>query len=247
MILRALLLVFVCATSLSAQSISAQYSDAADRLIRAAIQDSSTYHRLAELTDRFGPRLSGSENLERAIDWILAQMKSDGLDNVRGEPVMVPHWVRGRESAELVEPRRANLPMLGLGGSIATPPGGITAEVMVVRSFDELTRRASDARGKIVLFNVPFTSYGQTVQYRTQGAIAAARQMLMLARCGLVHAEELCAKGSRGNGQGQQGGRDLRVLLVGLRVHAGRGGGGVGSMIRKSGYRFSEKIMQTRS
>src|SRR5688572_15523419 len=175
MILRALLLVFVCATSLSAQSISAQYSDAADRLIRAAIQDSSTYHRLAELTDRFGPRLSGSENLERAIDWILAQMKSDGLDNVRGEPVMVPHWVRGRESAELVEPRRANLPMLGLGGSIATPPGGITAEVMVVRSFDELTRRASDARGKIVLFNVPFTGYGQTVQYRTQGAIAAAR------------------------------------------------------------------------
>ena len=84
MIIRALLLLCFCATSLSAQSISAQYSDAADRIIRAATQDSSTYHRLAELTDRFGPRLSGSTNLEQAIDWILAQMKSDGLDNVRG-------------------------------------------------------------------------------------------------------------------------------------------------------------------
>jgi carboxypeptidase Q len=175
MIIRAFLLVFICATSVAAQSISAQYSDAAERLIRAATQDSSTYHRLAELTDNFGPRLSGSDNLERAIDWILAQMRSDGLANVRGEPVMVPKWVRGRESAELVEPRRASLPMLGLGGSIATPAGGITAEVLIVNSFDDLTRRASEARGKIVLFNVPFTNYGQTVQYRVNGAIAAAR------------------------------------------------------------------------
>jgi carboxypeptidase Q len=102
-------------------------------------------------------------------------MKNDGLENVRGEPVMVPRWVRGRESAELIAPRPANLPMLGLGGSIATPREGITAEVLVVGSFDELTRRAADARGKIVLFNVPFTSYGATVQYRVNGAIAAAR------------------------------------------------------------------------
>ncbi|HEY0303397.1 MAG TPA: M28 family metallopeptidase [Longimicrobiales bacterium] len=119
--------------------------------------------------------MSGSENLERAIDWILARMKEDGLDNVRGEPVMVPRWVRGRESAELIAPRRMNLPMLGLGGSIGTPPGGITAEVLVVSDFEELTRRAPDAKGKIVLFNVPFTNYGATVRYRTQGAIAAAR------------------------------------------------------------------------
>jgi carboxypeptidase Q len=175
MIFRALMLLCFCATSLSAQSISTQYSDAADRLIRAATQDSSTYHRLAELTDRFGHRLSGSQSLEQAIDWILAQMKSDGLDNVRGEPVMVPHWVRGRESAELVEPRRAALPMLGLGGSIATPPGGITAEVLVVSSFADLAARASEARGKIVLFNAPFTNYGASVQYRVQGAIHAAR------------------------------------------------------------------------
>ncbi|HEY0672698.1 MAG TPA: M28 family metallopeptidase [Longimicrobiales bacterium] len=158
-----------------AQSITQSYDDAANRIIAAATRDSSTYHVLTELTDRFGPRFSGSENLERAIDWILARMKADGLENVRGEPVMVPHWVRGQESAELLEPRRAALPMLGLGGSIGTPPGGITAEVLVVSDFDELTRRAAEARGKIVLFDVPFTNYGATVRYRTQGAVAAAR------------------------------------------------------------------------
>src|SRR5690606_3133934 len=74
-----------------------------------------------------------------------------------------------------IEPRRQELPMLGLGGSIATPPEGITAEVLVVSSFDELERRAAEAAGAIVLFDVPFTTYGETVRYRTEGAIAAAR------------------------------------------------------------------------
>jgi len=162
---------------LSAQSggIAEQYRAVADRIIDAALADSSAYHRLAALTDRFGPRFSGTANLERAIDWILDQMRRDGLDNVRGEPVMVPRWVRGEESAELLEPRRRRLPMLGLGGSIATPPDGITAPVLVVRSFDDLSRRAPEARGKIVLFNVPFTNYGETVRYRGAGAVAAAR------------------------------------------------------------------------
>ncbi len=155
--------------------IPSVYRDRADRIIDAALSDSSAYERLAELVDRFGNRLSGSESLERAIDWILEQMKQDGLENVHGEPVMVPHWVRGSESAELVEPRRQPLPMLGLGGSIGTPPEGITAQVLVVRSFDELSERAAEAAGKIVLFNVPFTTYGRTVRYRVQGAVAAAR------------------------------------------------------------------------
>ena len=159
----------------SSQSLADRYRGAADSIIAAAMPDSAAWKRLAELTDRFGHRFSGSESLERAIDWIMDQMRRDGLDNVRGEPVMVPRWVRGAESAELVSPRRARLPMLGLGGSIGTPPGGIEADVMVVSSFDELTRRAAEARGKIVLFDVPFTSYGATVRYRTQGAVAAAR------------------------------------------------------------------------
>jgi carboxypeptidase Q len=151
------------------------YRAAANRLIEAALADSAAYERLAELTDRFGHRFSGSESLERAIDWILEEMRNDGLANVRGEPVTVPRWVRGQESATLIEPRQLAMPMLGLGGSIATPPEGITAEVLVVESYEELERRAAEARGKIVLFDAPFTSYGETVQYRSGGAIAAAR------------------------------------------------------------------------
>jgi carboxypeptidase Q len=155
--------------------ITEQYKAAADQLIAAALSDSAAYKRLSELVDRFGHRFSGSPALERAIDWISAEMRRDGLQNVRGESVMVPHWVRGRESAELVSPRIDTLAMLGLGGSIGTSPQGVEGEVMVVSSFDELTRRAAEARGKIILFDVPFTNYGQTVQYRSNGAIAAAR------------------------------------------------------------------------
>ena len=88
---------------------------------------------------------------------------------------MVPRWVRGAESAELVSPRRQPLPMLGLGGSVGTPASGITADVLVVSSFDDLKARAAEARGKIVLFDVPFTNYGATVQYRGTGAIEAAK------------------------------------------------------------------------
>lgn len=152
-----------------------EYQAAADRIIAAALADSAAWNKLAELTDGFGHRFSGSESLERAIDWILARMKAEGLENVRGEPVMVPRWVRGHESAELLEPRYARLPMLGLGQSVGTPRGGIQAEVLVVSSFDDLKARASEARGKIVLFDVPFTSYGQTVRYRGIGAVEAAR------------------------------------------------------------------------
>ena len=153
----------------------AAYRPLADSLIAAATHDSAAYTRLGTLVDTYGPRLSGSAALESAIDWILEQMKSDGLENVRGERVMVPHWVRGAESAELVSPRKTRLAMLGLGGSVATPAKGITAPVLVVSSFEELTARAADAKGKIVLFDSPFTSYRETVRYRVQGASAAAR------------------------------------------------------------------------
>jgi carboxypeptidase Q len=163
------------APRLAAQSLAERYRPAADSIVAAALRDSAAWNRLAELTDRFGNRLSGSDALEHAIDWVLAEMRRDGLDNVRGEPVMVPHWVRGAESAELVSPRPMRLAMLGLGGSVGTPSGGITAEVLVVPTFEELTRRASEARGKIVLFDAPYVNYGQTVQYRGGGAIAAAR------------------------------------------------------------------------
>ena len=171
-----IVLVVAVARPLRAQDdLVRRYRDAADRIIDAALADSAAYARLTELVDRFGPRLSGSDNLERALDWILEEMRRDGLARVRGEPVLVPVWVRGQESAELLEPRYRRLPMLGLGGSVGTDSAGITAEVLVVSSFEELTAREREARGKIVLFDVPFTTYGQTVRYRGAGAVAAAR------------------------------------------------------------------------
>jgi carboxypeptidase Q len=161
--------------AIAQQPIATTYQTVADSLIRAATGDSAAYTRLGILVDRFGHRLSGSASLEAAIDWILGEMGRDGLQNVRGEPVMVTHWERGVESAELVRPRRAPLRMLGLGGSVGTPKAGITAPVLVVSSFDELKQRAAEAKGKIVLFDAPFTEYPDTRRYRTDGATAAAR------------------------------------------------------------------------
>ena len=145
------------------------------RLIQEALSSNAAWNRLAELTDTFGPRLAGSENLERAIEWAVAEMKKDGLENVRTEPVMVPHWVRGRENAEVISPVRAPIVMLGLGNSVGTPDDGIEAELLVVRNWANLETRAAEVKGRIVLFNVPFTNYGETVQYRSEGASRAAR------------------------------------------------------------------------
>ena len=148
----------------------------ADRLIKAATADDFAWRRLAELTDTFGARLSGSRNLARAIQWSVQTMKADGLENVHVEPVTVPRWVRGREAAEIVDPPHHDLAILGLGGTVATPPGGLEADVLVVSSFDDLRSRASEARGKIVLFDVMYGGYAETVTYRNGGARAAAQQ-----------------------------------------------------------------------
>jgi len=171
----AVLLAVAFASPVAGQTLANEYRAVANRLIDAATGDHDAYDRVAELVDRFGPRVSGSVALEQAIDWMMAEMEADGLDNVQADPVLVPHWVRGNESLEMILPRPRTLPMLGLGGSIATPPGGIRAEVLVVSSFDELRERAAEAAGRIVLFDVPFTTYGQTVRYRSEGAIEAAR------------------------------------------------------------------------
>lgn len=171
----ALALVAAMPAPSAAQSLAERYRATTDRIIAAALSDSAAYARVALLTDKFGHRLSGSASLEQALDWIIAEMTRDGLENVRGEPVMVPRWVRGRESAMLVRPRAQELHMLGLGGSIATPERGITARVVVVTSFDDLARKSAQARGNIVLFDVPFTNYGATVQYRSRGAVEAAK------------------------------------------------------------------------
>jgi carboxypeptidase Q len=163
------------AVSAQGESIPEETRQAAQRLMQAALESPVAWDRLADLVDTFGARFSGTEALEASLDWILAGMEADGLENVRAEPVMVPRWVRGNESLELLSPRPKAMAVLGLGPSVATPPEGIRAEVIVVSSFDELEARVAEARGKIVLFDVPFTTYGETVRYRSRGAVAAAR------------------------------------------------------------------------
>ncbi|MGD1096195.1 MAG: M20/M25/M40 family metallo-hydrolase [Bryobacteraceae bacterium] len=153
-----------------------EYRETAGKLIGAAMVDNAGWAKLSYLCDRIGNRLSGSASLDRAIQWGAEQMKKDGLENVLTPPVDVPRWVRGRESAALESPITRSLTMLGLGGSIATPPGGITAEVVTVTSFDDLEKKGRAAvQGKIVLYNEANMGYGRTVIYRTSGASRASK------------------------------------------------------------------------
>ncbi len=176
--MRLFLTVIVCGAvigALNGQSLTEKYRATADRLIDAALADNGGYEKLAYLTDRIGNRLSGSESLNRAIKWAEETMKRDGLSNVRTIPVKVPHWVRGAESARLIAPENKPLHMLGLGMSVATPPGGITADVVVVNDFDELAKLGPEgAKGRIVLYNAAYKGYGQTVIYRSAGPSRAA-------------------------------------------------------------------------
>ncbi|MGB8260732.1 MAG: M20/M25/M40 family metallo-hydrolase [Terracidiphilus sp.] len=160
----------------STPSLTGTYRERASRLIGAALTDDGGWTKLEYLCDRIGNRIDGSPALSRAIEWVAGEMRREGLSNVQTPPVKVPNWVRGQESARLVEPVDAPVAMLGLGGSIGTPPEGITAEVIAVSSFDELDALGADkVRGKIVLYNAPWQGYGKTVQYRTSGASRAAK------------------------------------------------------------------------
>lgn len=151
------------------------YKKVTEKIIQAAMKDSSVFTRLTELVDQFPARISGSENLEKAIDWAQKEMSEDGLENIHTQPVMVPNWKRGNEYVELISPVSKRIPMLGLGGSIATPADGITGEVVVYASLEELKNYPEKAQGKIVLINQPFTTYGGTVSIRTQGANEASK------------------------------------------------------------------------
>ncbi len=163
-------------------SIAERYRESADRILQAALAGNDAYMKLQELCDGIGHRLSGSPQLDQAIQWAARTLKADGQENVHIEEVMVPRWVRGAESLVMIEPREAPLAMLGLGGSVGTPPQGITAEVVVVRDEEEFEALGAGARGKIVLFNNPMppydpeqgAGYGTTVRFRTNGARIAS-------------------------------------------------------------------------
>ena len=161
--------------------IAKRYGEVAARILEAARTESRAYDKLAHLCDRIGNRLSGSAALDRAVRWAADTLQADGLE-ARLEAVTVPAWVRGAESATLVSPIERKLHMLGLGNSVGTPPGGITAEVVCARDFDDLVRLGDDVRGRIVLYTARMpeydeekgSGYGETVKYRVEGASRAA-------------------------------------------------------------------------
>ncbi len=154
--------------------LAAAYRAEAGQILGASLTDVEGWEKLTYLATVIGHRLSGSKALETAIDWAAGLMEEEGL-TVRKQPVMVPHWVRGDESARLVSPVQRPLPILGLGRSVGTPPGGITAPVVVVGSFEELEELGREnVEGKIVLFAVEWRGYGYTVGFRGRGPSRAA-------------------------------------------------------------------------
>jgi hypothetical protein len=164
-----------------------------ERLQQAALSSDYAYRQVAHLADNIGPRLTGSAQAAKAVEYVSGELKAIGCE-VQLEKVSVPHWVRGEETAALVqwsgqaENTTQKIVLCALGGSVATPNDGITAEVVAVKNFDELKAMSRDkVAGKIVLFNYPFDkqiaaeghggeAYGEAVVYRSDGPSAAARQ-----------------------------------------------------------------------
>ncbi|MEP6685440.1 MAG: M20/M25/M40 family metallo-hydrolase, partial [Verrucomicrobiota bacterium] len=171
---------------------SSQTLEELRKLQQAALNSDYAYRQVAHLANNIGPRLSGSAQAQKAVEYVAAELKAIGLE-VELEKVMVPHWVRGEETAALVQfPGQAEkttqkIVLTALGGSVATPAEGLTADVIVVRNFDELKALGRDkVAGKMVLFNHAFDkqmaaeghggdAYGDAVVYRGDGPSAASR------------------------------------------------------------------------
>jgi hypothetical protein len=157
----------------------------------AALNDDYAYRQLAHLTENIGARPTGSVQASAAAYYVAGELRKLGLE-VRLQPVTVPHWVRGAETAALVEypgmvpGTTQKIVLTALGGSTSTPADGITTDVVTVDTFDELTELGRDkVAGKIVLFNelfdkqkaaagMAFAAYGEAVRYRAGGPKAAA-------------------------------------------------------------------------
>jgi len=163
------------------------------RLQQTALSSDYAYKQVAHLANNIGPRLSGSAQAAKAVEYVAGELRAVGCE-VQLERVMVPHWVRGEETAALTQfPGQAEnttqkIVLCALGPSVPTPANGIEANVMAVPNFDALKSMPRDkVAGKIVLFNYPFDkqmaaegrgneAYGEAVVYRSDGPSAAARQ-----------------------------------------------------------------------
>jgi carboxypeptidase Q len=170
--------------------------DLSNQLVKirdACLKSDYGLKRLSYLCNNIGPRLSGSPQAARAVDYVASELEALGLQ-VKKELVMVPHWVRGQETGELITyPGQVagvhqRLVLTALGGTIATGAAGLSAPVVVVEDYEGLEKLGrAGVTGKIVLFNVRFDmrmnesghaghAYGRLVGYRWGAAIAAAKQ-----------------------------------------------------------------------
>jgi carboxypeptidase Q len=174
-----------CTPPASHQQI--QYPDETRRMIRDIFEETlvngEAYDLLGELCLDIGPRLSGSAQAEEAIYWVEKKMAAMGFDSVYKQPVMVPHWERGKPEVVRIAESGESLNALAIGGSVATPPGGIQAQVIEVMGVDEVEDLKEEVRNKIVFYNRPFdqrhiltgAGYGGTVGQRSRGPVAAAK------------------------------------------------------------------------
>lgn len=163
------------------------YDSLTVKMIAEGMKNYPAYDMLYELSVQIGPRLSGSPEAARAVEWGRKKMEELGFDNVRLEPVTVPHWVRGK-TEELVVVKFGGMPIrsltiCALGGSIGTSKEGITAEAVEVQSFEELHALGDKVKGKIVFYNRPMDrtkffpgeAYGGAVDQRSKGAMEAGK------------------------------------------------------------------------
>jgi len=151
-----------------------------------ALGKGKSYEMLHDLCTNIGPRLSGSPGAAAAVEWSRHVMERLDFDSVWLQPVLVPHWVRGqKETGRIISRKQGTIPVnvCALGGTIGTGPAGIAANIVEVKSFDELKALGTAVKGKIVFFNRAmdptkmntFTAYGGAVEQRANGASEAAK------------------------------------------------------------------------
>ncbi len=174
-----------CTTALALTLLATSaFAQTADDIIKRELASSRAYETLEVLTDDIGPRLSGSSGAAAAVQWAVRTFETWGIP-VSTEKVIVPHWVRGAERAGLVSHHNQKIVLTALGGSVATPAKGLTADVVEVNSFDDLQVLSARVKGKIVFYNSPmdmqlvrarrgFEAYGKAVVFRSEGPSRAA-------------------------------------------------------------------------
>lgn len=181
------LLTLLCFVTIAGFSQPTEDKESIREIYNAALSNGKSYEMLKDLSLNIGQRLSGSEGAAKAVEWGNTLMKTLDFDSVWLQPVMVPHWVRGQKEKATITSKKAGtqaVAVCALGGSVGTGPGGITAGVVEVKSFDELKQLGKkNIEGKIVFFNRPmdptkihtFEAYGGAVEQRVNGASEAVK------------------------------------------------------------------------